>query len=641
MSSLSPNALGRLIKTIVAIFLLLVGTGVWYYAWGRKPSLTLSTKFSEKERAPSAHLIAPGEVLLLLGQKATLYEMASGKQKWTTSLAPAPAAATPTPKAPAAATPPPVEEKTDPFLAKHVEQRFAKLESWAAKLNERRGNLKTQTQIEAFNAEAARYHTELTEARAEAAPLHRAELAAHAAEEAALKAQLAEAGEESFGSWNQKSAIFPADKTLWIVQGSRVIGLDRANGRTTKTIPLAGDFEAAWAGTDCFYVVAEAPTGRQIASIKTADGSAKAAMTASPAALPRYSFQAEGLPLEPNVQPQRTEFVAAGSELVQADIRLIESKITERQVISGNSVSDMEEADKKTTGGWASDAAVIAQAMAKDAARQSTGGKERTDESTYEITLFRPFSVGIAPSPPVRVQGRPEIFSTATLDLIVAGQTAVAYDHANRKLWESKFGQPLVFAEAGGSDEEYASGTHPKVATTGHPCLEDGERFYLFDRAFLAAFERKSGRILWRLPSVGIRKVQLDGKGHLYVLSANGSADSIHTGSDAGAEPVTMKVEAAKGKILWKLEKYQDCFVTGGDLYAARETRNSEDAVNQVFDRSKAPQTRFKLYKLSTRDGQPQWEWFQTRRPLWIDADEKKVGLLFYDELQLLKSIAL
>ena len=625
---MSPNVLGRLVKAILAVFLLLVGAGVWYYAWGRKPSLTLSTKFSEKERSPNAHLIAPGEVLLLLGQKATLYEMASGKQKWTTSLAPAPAAATPPPKAPAA-TPAPAEP-SDPFLAKRVEQRFAKLEAWAAKLKTRRANLKTETQIEAFNADAARYHAELQEARAEAAPLHRAELAAA---EAASKASQAEDGEESFGAWNQKTAIFPSAKTIWVVQGSRVVGLDRANGRTTKTIPLAGDFQAAWMGADCFYVVAEAPNGRQIASIKTADGTARATVTTSPAALPRYSHQAEGLPAEPNVQPLRTEFVAAGGELVQADIRLIESKITERQIVAGSTVSDMEEADKKTTGGWASDALVIAREMEKDAARQATSGKERIDESTYEVVIYRPFAVGVPPSPPVRVQGRPEVFSTANLDLIVAGQTAVAYDHANRKLWESKFGQPLVFAEAGGFDEEYASGTGAKVASSTHPCLEDGERFYLFDRAFLAAFERKSGRLLWRLPSVGIRKVQLDGNGHLYVLSSNGGGMDV--------EPVTMKVEAAKGKILWKLEKYQDCFVTGGDLYATRETRNADDAVNQVFDGSKAPQTRFKLYKLSTRNGQPQWEWFQTRRPLWIDADEKKVGILFYDELQVLKSIAL
>jgi hypothetical protein len=105
--------------------------------------------------------------------------------------------------------------------------------------------------------------------------------------------------------------------------------------------------------------------------------------------------------------------------------------------------------------------------------------------------------------------------------------------------------------------------------------------------------------------------------------------------------PLTIKVDAKLGKILWKLEKYQDCFVSGRDLYASRETRNGDDAVNAVFDRSKVPQTRFKLYKLSTRSGEPQWEWFQTRRPLRIESEGKKVSLLFQDELQVIKSIAL
>ena len=62
--------------------------------------------------------------------------------------------------------------------------------------------------------------------------------------------------------------------------------------------------------------------------------------------------------------------------------------------------------------------------------------------------------------------------------------------------------------------------------------------------------------------------------------------------------------------------------------------------MNNVFQSSKAIQTRFKLYKLSARNGQPQWEWFQTRHPLRIETDKKKVSLLFADELQILTSRA-
>ena len=164
--------------------------------------------------------------------------------------------------------------------------------------------------------------------------------------------------------------------------------------------------------------------------------------------------------------------------------------------------------------------------------------------------------------------------------------------------------------------------------------MEDGGRLYFFDSAFLTAFDLATGQPAWRVPAGGIRKLQLDGRGALCVSTGSGEFDP-------NALPLTMKVEAKSGKILWKVEKYQDCIVSGGDVYATRETRNSEDMVNAVFDRSKAIECRWKLYKLSAGTGAVQWEWFQPRRPRRVEADGKKVAILFSDELQIIKSIAL
>ena len=60
-----------------------------------------------------------------------------------------------------------------------------------------------------------------------------------------------------------------------------------------------------------------------------------------------------------------------------------------------------------------------------------------------------------------------------------------------------------------------------------------------------------------------------------------------------------------------------------------------------IFDGSKAIQCRWKLYKLNKRTGEAQWEWFQTRRGRQVAGHGRTVGLLFGDELQVLKSIAL
>lgn len=128
----------------------------------------------------------------------------------------------------------------------------------------------------------------------------------------------------------------------------------------------------------------------------------------------------------------------------------------------------------------------------------------------------------------------------------------------------------LAFPVAAGG---YHDGSDkPTVATASRPCLEDDERLYFFDKGFLTALDRSSGKTLWRLPSFGSQKVQLDDS-VLYVNSANGSAESLQYSqqADLTSVPMLLKVEAASGKVLWKKEKYEDCFVSQGSIYAVRE----------------------------------------------------------------------
>lgn len=639
---MSPKALGILIKSIVGTFLVIVAACVWYYAFGRKPSLAGSIKIDPKSGHATAHLIEPGEVLLVIGRKASLFSMSSGEQKWSVTLpaanAPAAAPAAPTAKA-EPATPAP-EEKPDPLLVKRVERRFAKLNEWAEKLNAKRGKLKTPVQIEAFNDEAKRYHAELAEARAEAAPLHKHEASRTAAAQAEIARFESDFSDFDFG--HHKMQAVPLGGTIWLVDDAHVIALDQANGRATRDLPLAGTAQEVLTGPNCLYIVAKtASGGRQVACISGTDGTAKAITTNEPPAGARMKWSEQGAPPVPNVQATRSDFTAAGGEMLQADVRLVESKLIEHQFASPKKANaSMEDADKKTKGGWAEDAVVVAQAMAQDSVMAGTGGKEKIDTSTYEVTLRRPFA---SPQPPpltLRVEGRPEILSSTSIDLVIAGKLAVAVDHANKKLWESAQPNELAFSEHFALDS-YGQPTSNTMATSAQPCLEEGTRLYLFDRAFLTALDRTNGKPLWRLPSVGILKIQLDGQGHLYVHTLNASPETLRGAADIAAISQTLKLDAATGKILWKAEKYDDCFVSNGSVYVAREARNAEDMIDQVFDRDKKPITRFKLYKLSARDGQPQWEWFQTRRPMRIEPADRSVSLLFEDELQLIKSIAL
>ena len=655
---MSDKAFSRLIKTVSALVVLLVGVGVWYYTLGRKPKIALSVPISDKTGMASLHAVGPGEVLLVADGKAALYATAGGAAKWSVAFAtPAPAAAATAPAAPAvgriagapvAATAEPDEpvklrkppllsigEKPDQLLAKRTERRFAKLREWSAKLNAKKAALKTPLQIEAFNEEAKKYHAELAETRAEAAAQKPPASAPHAG---AVVAAVEDADEPAFArgfgrfdSFYEKTDVIADGGAILLLHGARARLLDRASGAVKKEIPLPGNFSRVLRGAGCAYAVGASPDGaRQVTRIGTADGATQSAKITGPRSEGRWRMKEAGLPAEPMTQPLRTELSAGGGALLRCDVRLVEKKIAERTLATAANPSDaLEEADKKAATGWGSDAALYAKALAKDTAAEDSGGKERTDESTYEVILTRPLDAGI-PEVRATVHGHADIFSTRTLDLVAAGRTLLAFDHGNKKLWESTLANPIADPGFARDDED-----DDTTATTAQPCVEGGGRLYFFDSAFLTAFDLATGQPAWRVPAGGIRKLQLDGRGALYVSTGSGDLDPN------GALPLTMKVEAKSGKVLWKIAKYQDCIVSGGEAYVTRETRNSEDAVNAVFDRSKAIECRWKIYKITAGKGEVQWEWFQTRRPRRVEADGKKVAILFSDELQIIKSIAL
>ncbi len=640
---MSAKTFSRLLKIGFALVALLLAAGIWYYTLGRKPKLALSVAISDKVDSPSLHAVGAGEVLLVAGGKAALYATAGGAAKWSIALGtPAPVAA---PKiAPKVAPTPVVEEpvaqrklpefstgeKADQLLARRSERRFAKLREWSARLNAKKAKLKTPLQIEAFNEEAKKYHVELAEVRAEAA---------QAQKQTATVPQRAGSSEGDepafardfarFDSFDEKTAVIADGGTLLLLHGTRARLLDRASGGVKKEVPLPGNFTRVLYGPSCAYAISATPDdARQVTRIATTDGAAQTVKIVGPRSEGRFHTKEAGVPAEPVTQPLRTELSSSGGALLRCDVRLVEKKITESTLAgAGGPSSALEEADQKTATGWGSDAAVYAKALAADSEREDSGGKVRTDESTYEVVLARPLDPAI-PEARTTIRGHADIFSTRSLDLIAAGRTLTAFDHSNKKLWETTLAAPVADPGSAGDDED--------AATAAQPCVEDGGRLYFFDSAFLTAFALATGQPVWRVPSAGIRKLQHDGRGALYV--STGGGDNVAPG---GTEPLTLKIDAKTGKILWKIAKYQDCFVSGGQVYATRETRNSEDMVNAVFDRSKAIQCRWKIYKLTAGKGEPQWEWFQTRRPLSVDADGRKVTLLFGDELQVIQSIAL
>ncbi len=717
VSSPTPAKRGRgfwiLAALIATVLIAAVLGGGWYYFFGRKPKVSMTVGLELNGNAATRGLwsVGTGEVLLVGDGDVHLIDTASRKKKWTAQI-------------PKSTTPDPAWQAT-------MNARFVRLQAWADELSRKRGSLTDAEEIIAFNADAAKYHEELTAVLAEAAkPNARAasatehqpeqqpvrvpdaedvfggdrskvdrlhpiedmrlqlladrirkregklgalksdmilkkgraitavqkvaatdaearyntELAEQQNDEESLAklkpkeptpvvtAQRAEtedgppAFDDEFASASPKAAI--CKDRIWIIEGRHAVAFDRNSGAVKADVGLAGPARQIFADGDTAIIVASAGASAAQITKLTANAQPQAMYYSTGRREPAFTFS--GRSQTPNVQDLRTEFSAVGGSPLRVDIRLKEKNVTARDAIKPGSEKELEAAAGGAAAHSADEMKSIAALIRNDAARLNGSAVGQMDDSTYEITLRRPFDPAV-PEWNGILRGRVQIFSTPTLHLITAGTKLLAFDRMNKKIWEAVLGSPVpIFGGDTGADG------------SPQPWFETGGRLFFADGAFLTAFDSASGQVAWRLPSVGIRKVVMDGEGFLYVLSGNSRVESLTFAMDASfgdSVPITLRVNPADGKIMWKVEKYQDVWASGKDVYALRESQNPHDIEEQVFNRDKPAAARVKLYKLSRGSGNPLWEWFQPRRPFAVEAHGKSVALLFAEELQIISSI--
>ena len=699
---------GLLLWSMVALLVAVLGVGGWYYFFGRKPKVAMTVGFELNGNAAARGLwsAGAGEVLLVGDGDVTLIDLVSRKKKWTEQI-------------PKSALPDPAWQAT-------LNARFVRLQDWADELSRKRADLTKPEEIQAFNADAAKYREELTAVLAEAArpnsrpasaseaqparvadaedvfggdrskvdrlqPIkdmrvqlladrmkkreakldalkadmilkknhtitavekvastdaearYNAELAEQKKDEEALaKLKPAEAApvvvaskvavedgpppvDDDFASARPKAAI--CSERIWISEGRHAVAFDRSSGAVKADVSLAGPARQIFADGDTAIIVASAGASAVQITKLTASAQPQAAYYSTGRRENAFTFS--GRLRMPNVQDLRTEFSAVGGSLLRVDIRLKEKNVTVHDAIKPGSEKELESAASGAAAHSADEMKSIAALIRNDAARVNGADVEQVDDSTYDITLRRPFEPAVAEWTGT-LRGRVQVFSTPTMHLITGGTKLLAFDRTNKKLWEATLASPVPLR---GSDSD----------ADGPPAwFEKGGRLFFADGAFLTAFDVASGQAVWRLPSLGIRKMVMDGEGFLYVLSGNSHVESLTFAMDASfgdSVPITMRVNAADGKIAWQVEKYQDVWASGKDVYALRESQNPHDVEAQVFNRDKAVDTRVKLYKLSRGNGSPLWEWFQPRRPLAVEAHGKSVAILFGEELQIIKSI--
>ena len=421
----------------------------------------------------------------------------------------------------------------------------------------------------------------------------------------------------------------PLGDIVWVVDGTHAVALERSSGEVKQDVPLAGYAQKVIRGDAGIFIVAQSGWETSQITRLTAGSAAQSFYVMTGFNEHAFHTNPNG-DREANVQALRVVF---GGQLVRADIQLIERRLKTRDTVNPGTEKKLTQTIAESAGNSNEEVIAISKLMANDAQRLMGGeGREMVDDSSYEVTLRNPFEPA-APAWKGQLRGRVQLISTPHLNFLTAGTQLFAFTPDNKKIWEATLGAPIPLHDNNGESNHAAE-----------PWVEAGAKLYFADGAFLTSFDIASGQVQWRLPGVGFRKLQLDDEGNLYVACDNLPADSLYFTLDADssmASPSVMKVAAADGKILWQGDKYQDVWVSGKDVYAYRQLQNAADFQNAVFDRSKVPEGRTKIYKLTRSNGNVSWEWFQSRLPRTVISDHKYVALLFGDELQIIHSISL
>jgi hypothetical protein len=440
--------------------------------------------------------------------------------------------------------------------------------------------------------------------------------------------------------------IIATANDLWILFPGHLAQYDRHTGNRKKEIPLNPPFFGMAQNGNGITVISSDESGQQIMTrIALADGTIQTDPIKSTGAVAspsrsrpqppaivvstnsaEYAMLAKLVAAKAIKLAERTswgdKFVPDGANVVQMKVDLIERKAIIHLAMKAQKKSMVE--DNLTAG----QSMGASEQMINDLRREQTGGVEEEDASRYQVTLRR-WPANNAPDWTGEVIGAPAFFALKTRNVLVAGSSIQVFDKNNKKLWSAS----LTYSIPPHNSEDFVTEADP-------PCVESDNTLYVFDRGMLTSFDAATGQVHWRLTSVGISQVQPDGKGRLYVTSTTASPDSIQFSQQfnlsAKVNPVILKVDAATGRVLWRIEGIGDkCLLSGKFIYAARA------AENPMITPGEDPVLYFDLYRLSPSDGRTMWDYSQSRHPVQIEVQGNQILLHFQGELQVLKFFSL
>jgi hypothetical protein len=618
----------RLVSAAVVVLILALLSGyIWYYFVGSRPRLLYSIKFPPSENGNFAKLMGEQEALLRRGNQLSRYDLRADKAIWSVPLVD--------------------KEQVDKAVKEALARQKAQLAEWkirraklkaAGRLNEDDSDMVEKEQSEADQLQETSKWVERDLASRVQLRVEDRNIWVITAAKAIQYAWDSGKPEKEVPIPEGLSRVLPGpDKSVLLVsqmeKGRETLTrLELASGEV-KTEKLAGpEVPAAKRGKLAAAAVPATGTNRNRfkgAQLRTGASDSMAAAAAAVKAAPRRAAPMDmdddssggfsgdfSAPVD--VPHTGTYMVYAGENVAQLEVKLVQKNFVQYKAIKDK--PKVSELDKGVNA--ANSVAAMSELM-NEIQADRTGGMRTEDESKYLVTIKRRLASGV-PDWSGEVVGPAALFSLKTVDVLTAGKAMYVFDKSNKKIWESKLAFPVAAGMLAG--HEWFEDSHFNRS----PCIERDQTLYFFDQGVLTAFELASGTVRWRLTSVGISAIHFDDKGNLYVSTSSAGAEALKYTDQIDLSKrvvsVIMKVDPRTGKTLWRLNK------SGSEIYSSGKF---------LYTIEDVPAGGMRIYRLNPRNGEPMWEHYEKRYTRDCSFQQNTIQLLFDNELQVLRFMAL
>jgi hypothetical protein len=271
----------------------------------------------------------------------------------------------------------------------------------------------------------------------------------------------------------------------------------------------------------------------------------------------------------------------------------------------------------------------IAGDMLNEMQRELGGDKVTENLSRYEVTLQSPDGKD---SWTGEVTGPPELYPLNTVLVLASSKSILVLDKSLKKKWQASLSYDVT---SGPGEQDELTGLGP--------CVERKGTLLVADQGMLSAFDLGTGKVRWRLPTVGIFSMFFDTEEMLYLNTTTATHDSLKFSKQINIMQmpgaVILKVNPANGEVLWRNDTAGMIGrLTGKYIF----TMASNDPIDEEIEGTSF-QTGFekppfiRIRRLNPKNGREVWEHFQQRAPLDVQFEDNYIRLVFRKEVQVLK----